>query len=51
MDINADFSKSATAHAASTLWVPSLVQEVERRIMDRMGDEVAIATTIVRYAP
>ncbi len=37
-------------NAALPLWVPSLVQEVERRILDRMGAEVAIATTLVRYA-
>ncbi len=37
-------------NAALPLWVPSLVQEVVRRILDRMGAEVAIATTLVRYA-
>ncbi len=51
MDMNADFSKRATVHASTAPWVPSPIKGVERRMLDRMGDEVARATTIVRYAP
>ena len=51
MDMNADFSKRATVHASTAPWVPSPMKGVERRMLDRMGDEVARATTIVRYAP
>lgn len=51
MNINADFDKRASAHAADTPWVASPVAGVDRRMLDRIGDEVARATTIVRFAP
>lgn len=51
MELNADFSKRAAVHAARTPWVPSPIAGVERRMLDRIGDEVARATSIVRYAP
>ena len=51
MHINADFSKRAVVHAASIPWIPSPMPGVERRMLDRIGEEVARATSIVRYAP
>jgi|SRR5579883_1997416 len=51
MEVNADFSKRAVVHAAKLPWVPSPMAGVERRMLDRVGDEVARATSIVRYAP
>jgi anti-sigma factor ChrR (cupin superfamily) len=51
MDLNADFSKRATVHAAGLPWVASPTPGVERRMLDRIGGEVARATSIVRYAP
>lgn len=51
MDIHADFAKRAVVHAAKAAWVPSPLPGVERRMLDRIGDEVARATSIVRYAP
>jgi anti-sigma factor ChrR (cupin superfamily) len=51
MLINADFSRRAVVHSASLPWVPSPMPGVERRMLDRVGDEVARATSIVRYAP
>ncbi|HEX4801790.1 MAG TPA: cupin domain-containing protein [Sphingomicrobium sp.] len=51
MELNADFSQRAAAHAARMPWVPSPIAGVERRMLDRIGDEVARATSIVRYAP
>ena len=51
MELNADFTKRASVHAATIDWVPSPMPGVERRMLDRIGDEVARATTIVRYAP
>ena len=51
MELNADFSQRAAVHAARLAWVPSPVPGVERRMLDRIGDEVARATSIVRYAP
>jgi len=38
-------------HAAHLDWTPSPILGVERRMLDRIGDEVARATSIVRYAP
>jgi anti-sigma factor ChrR (cupin superfamily) len=51
MELNADFSKRAAVHSAKIPWQPSPVLGVERRMLDRIGDEVARATSIVRYAP
>ncbi|MDX1723200.1 MAG: cupin domain-containing protein [Pseudomonas sp.] len=51
MQLNADFNRRAAVHAASLAWVPSPMPGVERRLLDRVGAEVARATTIVRYAP
>ena len=49
--LNADFSVRAAVHAARIPWVASPMAGVERRMLDRTGDEVARATSIVRYAP
>ena len=51
MKLNADFDERVTVHAARTPWMPSPVAGVERRMLDRLGDEIARATTIVRFAP
>src|SRR5437773_5517470 len=51
MRINADFTKRASVHAGESEWVKSPMPGVERRMLDRIGDEVARATSIVRYAP
>lgn len=51
MDLHADLSKSAFAHADTLPWQASPLPGVDRRMLDRVGDEVARATTIVRYAP
>lgn len=51
MLINADFSQRAIVHAAKLPWSPSPMAGVERRMLDRVGVEVARATSIVRYAP
>jgi ChrR Cupin-like domain len=51
MHLNADFSKRVVVHAARMDWAPSPIAGVERRMLDRIGDEVARATSIVRYAP
>jgi len=51
VNVRADLNK--TAHVANTEfeWVPSPLAGVERVMLDRVGDEVAVATSIVRYAP
>lgn len=51
MELNANFSARALVHAAELDWVPSPMPGVDRRMLDRIGDEVARATSIVRYAP
>lgn len=51
MLINNDFTKRVLVHAAALDWTPSPIAGVERRMLDRIGDEVARASSIVRYAP
>ncbi len=51
MNLNADFAARAVVHAGRMDWVASPMKGVDRRMLDRVGDEVARATTIVRYAP
>jgi len=51
MRINADFSTRAAVHVAKMGWIPSPMPGVERKMLDRIGGEVARATSIVRYAP
>ena len=51
MDLNADFSQRVVVHSDTIDWQPSPIEGVDRRMLDRIGDEVARATTIVRYAP
>jgi len=51
MEINADFAKPVIVHTGQLAWRPSPMKGVERRMLDRIGNEVARATTIVRYAP
>ena len=51
MELNADFSKRVSVHAGEQDWIPSPMAGVERRMLDRIGDEVARATSIVKYDP
>jgi anti-sigma factor ChrR (cupin superfamily) len=51
MRINADFSKRVVVRPGDVEWVQSPSHGVDRMMLDRIGDEVARATTIVRYAP
>ena len=51
MRLNADFSKRAVIRPNDYEWVPSPMPGVERMMLDRIGDEVARATSLVRYAP
>jgi anti-sigma factor ChrR (cupin superfamily) len=50
MKLNADFNARALVHAAKQPWVSSPTPGVERRMLFRIGDEKARATSIVRYA-
>ena len=49
--VNADFAQRAVIATNELRWVPSPQAGVERRMLDRVGGEVARATSIVRYAP
>lgn len=51
MTINADFSARVAVHSETLDWLASPMKGVSRRMLDRIGDEVARATTIVRYDP
>ena len=50
-DINSDFTQRVVVHSAQIPWMASPIVGVDRRMLDRIGDEVARATTVVRYAP
>ena len=51
MDVNADFNARVAIDARNMPWMASPQAGVERKMLDRVGDEVARATSIVRYAP
>lgn len=51
MELNADFNRRVVIHSDQMPWVASPMPGVDRRMLDRIGDEVARATSIVRYAP
>lgn len=51
LKLNADFAARAAVHYAQSDWVPSPMPGVDRKMLDRVGGEVARATSIVRYAP
>ncbi len=50
MELNADFDARTVVHSANVEWQPSPMKGVDRRMLDRIGGEVARATTIVRFA-
>jgi anti-sigma factor ChrR (cupin superfamily) len=51
MRLNADFSETVVIRPRDYEWVDSPMPGVERMMLDRIGDEVARATSLVRYAP
>jgi len=48
--INADFTQLIVVQTADLPWLPSPQAGVDRRMLDRVGGEVARATSLVRYA-
>jgi len=48
--INADFAERIVIATDEMPWIPSPQAGVERRMLDRIGGEVARATSLVRYA-
>ena len=51
MEINTNFDERVAVHFDANPWVASPMAGVDRRMLDRIGSEVARATTIVRFAP
>lgn len=51
MRINADFDQRIVIRPGDIDWVSSPMAGVERQMLDRIGGEVARATSLVRYAP
>jgi len=51
MRLNADFDQQVVIRPNDYHWQPSPMPGVERMMLDRIGDEVARATSLVRYAP
>jgi anti-sigma factor ChrR (cupin superfamily) len=51
MEINADYSKRVVAHLSEAKWMPSPQNDVDRFMLDRVGEEVGRATSFVRYRP
>src|SRR5215510_12612552 len=48
--VNADFTRRVVITTDALPWIPSPQAAVERRLLDRIGGEVARATSLVRYA-
>lgn len=51
MRVNADFSQRVVIRPEDYDWIASPAGGVDRMMLDRVGDEVARATTVVRFAP
>lgn len=49
--INADFTRRVVIATNDLPWIPSPQAGIERRMLDRIGGEVARATSLVRYTP
>lgn len=51
MQLNTDFSARVVILPDQYTWQPSPMASVDRMMLDRDGEEIARATSIVRYAP
>lgn len=51
MEIRANFDERVVVRPGDEPWRPSPLPGVDRQMLDRVGAEVARATSIVRYAP
>lgn len=49
--INADFEQRVVIQPTDYQWIESPMPGVERMMLDRVGDEIARATSLVRFAP
>lgn len=51
MKLNTDYAQRVVINSLELPWVASPVPGVQRRLLERDGEEAAKATSIVRYAP
>jgi anti-sigma factor ChrR (cupin superfamily) len=51
MHLNADFSQRVVIRPEDYRWVDSPATGVRRMMLDRIGEEVARATSLVQFAP
>ena len=51
MNLHADLTQRVVIHHPDLPWTPSPEPGVERRMLERVGEELAKATTVVRYQP
>lgn len=51
MQLHTDLSRRVVIFSEELPWVDSPIANVQRRMLERDGEEVARATSIVRYAP
>lgn len=51
MQLNTDYTMRIVIDTAALPWQPSPAPGVERKLLERDGEEVARATSLVRYAP
>ncbi|WP_043369298.1 cupin domain-containing protein [Cyanobium sp. PCC 7001] len=51
MELHVDRTQRVALDTNALAWTPSPLPGVERRMLERLGGEVARATSIVRYAP
>jgi len=51
MNVNDDFSIQAVVDTNKLVWIQSPAAGVERKFLDRVGNEIAKASSLVRYAP
>lgn len=51
MKLHADLSQRVVVESESLDWIDSPMLGVQRRMLERDGEEVARATSVVRYAP
>lgn len=51
MNLHTDLTQRVVIHHPDLPWTPSPEPGVERRMLERVGEELAKATTVVRYQP
>jgi len=51
MQVRADFSRKEVVQTREEGWIPSPQKGVDRLMLDRVGEEIARATSLVRFGP